>query len=183
MSSQPGTQHLRMGWLSTVSHQSHLFILHTPLQYFYTSQVFLSVFWYHKCLSYRLEQEYGHLETPFRKCEWKSLSRVRLCNPMDCSPPGSSILQARIQEWVVISFSKGSSELRDQTQLSCIVGGFVTIWATKPGGPLQCGETFLWGPQAPSKTQPVIHLAYSWKESKRTFWSLSLTGKCLGLEV
>ena len=39
-----------------------------------------------------------------------------LCNPMDCSPPGSSvhgILQARRQEWVAISFSKGSSRPRD----------------------------------------------------------------------
>ena len=41
-------------------------------------------------------------------CEVKSLSRVRLCNLVDCSPPGSSIhgiLQARILEWVAISFS------------------------------------------------------------------------------
>ena len=38
------------------------------------------------------------------------LSHVRVCNPMDCSPPGSSvhgILQARILEWVAISSSKG----------------------------------------------------------------------------
>ena len=42
-----------------------------------------------------------------------------LCNPMDCSPPGSSIhgiLQARIVEWVAISFSRGSSQPRDQSQ-------------------------------------------------------------------
>ena len=46
-----------------------------------------------------------------------------LCNPMDCSPPGSSvhgILQARILEWVAISFSRGSSQPRDQTQVSCV---------------------------------------------------------------
>ena len=44
-----------------------------------------------------------------------------LGNPMACSPPGSSvhrILQARILEWVVISFSRGSSWPRDQTQVS-----------------------------------------------------------------
>ena len=44
--------------------------------------------------------------------KWKSLSGVWLCDPGDCSPPGSSvhgILQARILEWVVISFSRGSS--------------------------------------------------------------------------
>ena len=42
-----------------------------------------------------------------------------LCDPMDCSPPGSSvhgISQARILESVVISYSKGSSQSRDQTQ-------------------------------------------------------------------
>jgi len=43
-----------------------------------------------------------------RKKERKSLSRVRLCDPMDCSLPGSSdhgIFQARVLEWVAISFS------------------------------------------------------------------------------
>ena len=49
-----------------------------------------------------------------------------LCNPMDCSPPGSSVhgfLQARILEWVAIAFSRGSSQPRDQTHdsyVSCI---------------------------------------------------------------
>ena len=48
-----------------------------------------------------------------------------LCDPVDCSPPGSSvhgILQARILEWVAISFSKGSSQPRDRTQVFCIAG-------------------------------------------------------------
>ena len=46
-----------------------------------------------------------------------------LCDPRDCSPPGSSvhgILQARILEWVAISFSRGSSRPRNQTQVSHI---------------------------------------------------------------
>ena len=50
-----------------------------------------------------------------------------LCNPMDCSLPGSSvhgIFQARILEWVAIPFSRGSSGPRDWTQVSCIEGGF-----------------------------------------------------------
>ena len=57
-----------------------------------------------------------------------------LCDPVDCSPPGSSvrgILQARILEWVAISFSRGSSPPRDQTQLSCTAGRFFIIWATR----------------------------------------------------
>ena len=48
-----------------------------------------------------------------------------LCNPMDCSLPGSSvhgIFQARVLEWVAISFSRGSSQPRDQTWVSLIVG-------------------------------------------------------------
>ena len=51
------------------------------------------------------------------KVKVKSLSRVRLCDPVDCSPPGSSIhgiLQARLLEWVAISFSRGSSLPRDE---------------------------------------------------------------------
>ena len=48
-----------------------------------------------------------------------------LCNPMDCNPPSSSIhgvLQARILEWVAISFSRGSFRPRDRTQVSRIAG-------------------------------------------------------------
>ena len=68
-------------------------------------------------------------------CLWerkkaKLPSCVRLCDPMDCSPPGSSVhgsLQARILEWVTIPFSRGSSQPRDRTQVSCIAGRFFTI--------------------------------------------------------
>ena len=57
-----------------------------------------------------------------------------LCNPTDGSLPGSSvhrILQARILEWVTSFFFRGSSWSRDWTQVSCIAGGFFTIWATR----------------------------------------------------
>ena len=53
-----------------------------------------------------------------------------LCDPMDCSLPGASvhgIFQARILEWVAISFSRGSSQPRDQTQVSHIVGRLFNI--------------------------------------------------------
>ena len=56
-------------------------------------------------------------------------SRPTLCNPMDCSLPGSSvhgILQARMLEWVAVSFSRGSCRPRDQTHIPCIAGGFFT---------------------------------------------------------
>ena len=68
-----------------------------------------------------------------KKCA-QLLSRVWLCDPMDCSPPDSSvygILQARILEWVAISFSRGSSQPRDQTQVSSVAGRFFTVWATR----------------------------------------------------
>ena len=56
-----------------------------------------------------------------------------LCDPMDCSSPGSSvhgILQARILEWVAISSSRGSSRLRDQIHISCIGRRVLYHWAT-----------------------------------------------------
>ena len=56
-----------------------------------------------------------------------------LCDPIDCSPPGSSvngILQARILGLPAIPFSRGASPPRGQSWVSCIVGGFFTIWAT-----------------------------------------------------
>ena len=54
--------------------------------------------------------------------------------PVDCSPPSSSvhgILQARILEWVAISFSRGSSRPRDWTQVSHIAGRRFNLWATR----------------------------------------------------
>ena len=67
----------------------------------------------------------------FQRKKEKSLS---LCDPMDCSPPGSSvrgIFQARVLEWVSISFSRGSSWPRDWTLISRIVGRRFTVWTTR----------------------------------------------------
>ena len=63
-----------------------------------------------------------------------------LCDPVDCSPPGSSvqgILQARILEWVAISSSRGSSPPRDQTHVSCssFIGRQI-LYHWVPGKPL-----------------------------------------------
>ena len=61
-------------------------------------------------------------------------SCLTLCDPMDCSPPGSSvhgIFQARVLECVAISFSRGSPQPRDRTQVSHIMGRCFTIWATR----------------------------------------------------
>ena len=56
------------------------------------------------------------------------------CNPMNCSPPASSvhsIFQARILERVAISFSRGSSQPRDRTCISCISKRLLYHWATR----------------------------------------------------
>ena len=66
-----------------------------------------------------------------------------LCDPMDCSSPGSSvhgILQARLPEWVANASSRGSSWPRDRTCVSyasCMAGGFFTTGAA--------GEGWWWG--------------------------------------
>ena len=57
-----------------------------------------------------------------------------LCDPMDCSPPGSSVhgvLQVSILEWAAISFSRGSSQPKNQARVSWTAGRFFTIWATR----------------------------------------------------
>ena len=57
-----------------------------------------------------------------------------LCDPMDCSPPGSSVpgnFQAKILEWVAISSSRGSSWTRDQTLNYCIGRKILYHWAAK----------------------------------------------------
>ena len=63
---------------------------------------------------------------PFPSPMHESESEV---TPMDLSPPGfffHGILQARILEWVATGFSKGSSQPKDRTQVSCIAGRFFT---------------------------------------------------------
>ena len=63
-----------------------------------------------------------------------ALSCPTHCDPMDCSPPGSSvhgILQARILDWVAMPSSRASSQPRDQTKVSHIASRFFTICATR----------------------------------------------------
>ena len=81
----------------------------------------------------------------------EALLVIQLClilhKSMDCSPPCSSvhgILQARILEWVAIPFSRGSSQCRDRTCISCITGRLFTAWATRDGYQEGKGETENW---------------------------------------
>ena len=67
-------------------------------------------------------------------CVWFAQSCLTLCNARNCSPPASSIhgiLQARILKWVAMPSSRGSSQPRDQTCVSCgswLAGGFFSTW-------------------------------------------------------
>ena len=76
------------------------------------------------------------LWVPKVKMKWSEVAQLclTLCDPVDCSLPGSSIqgiFQARVLEWVAISFSKWSSQPRDWTQVSSIVGWRFTVWASR----------------------------------------------------
>ena len=93
-----------------------------------------------------------------RKLGWKFIvkwvsevaqSRPTLCDPVDCSIPGFSIhgiLQTKILEWVTISFSRGSSQPRDRTWVSCIAGRRFNLWATRKARKFIVGEQLMVSP-------------------------------------
>ena len=97
--------------------------------------LYLPFLYYYHCCCYL--QMHRPLQAPWSKqrvlCV-QPLSHVPLFHePMDCSLSGSSvhgISQARILEWVAISFSRGPSQLRDQTCISCIGRRILYHWAT-----------------------------------------------------
>ena len=71
-----------------------------------------------------------HISYCLCPCVLVAQSCLTLCDPIDCSPPGSSvhgILQARLLEWVPMPSSRESSPPRDQTQVSLIAGRFFCL--------------------------------------------------------
>ena len=105
-----------------------------------------------------------------------------LCDPMDHTVHG--ILQARILEWVAVPFSRGSSQPRDQTQVSCIAGRFFTSWATRkrlPGTVKMCSYLPGWegspwkgaGQQHTLSPAPDRDTAKSCPATFLKFWKLS----------
>ena len=79
--------------------------------------------------------------------KWSEVAQscATLCNPMDCSLPGSSIqaiLQARVLEWVAISFSREASQPGDWTWVSHISGRCFTLWATREAKIIICFSIF-----------------------------------------
>ena len=99
------------------------------------------------------EKEELNISKSMGVCLLLAQSCPTLHDPTDpCSPPGSSvhgILQARILEWVAISFSKGFSWPRDRTWVSSITGRFFTIWATRETPQKSMGHRVLKFPLAP----------------------------------
>ena len=85
-------------------------------------------------------------------------SCLTLCDLMDCRLPGFSIhgiFQVRVLEWVAISFSRGSSQPRDRTWVSHIVGRCFTVWARariKYMSPALAGKFWTTGPSGKSWT-------------------------------
>ena len=94
------------------------------------------------------------------------LWHVQFCDPIDYSLLGSSIhgiLQARILEWVAISFSRGSSRPRDGTQVSCIAGRLFTLWACRkvPYSPLVSSCIILFLPYIPLSKYDLLYLHFT----------------------
>ena len=108
---------------------------------FYSSDLILSSWWNTGAQASRatwlesaLERNLPHIHptASLLECILKvkvAKSCPTLCDPTDYTVHG--ILQARILEWVAFPFSRGSSQPRDQTQVSHIAGGFLTSWATR----------------------------------------------------
>ena len=102
------------------------------------------------------------------ECEWVSeVAQLcpTLCNPMNCSPPGSpihGIFQARILEWATISFSRGSSWPRDWTEVSRIVGRHFTVWATREVRPESEVSYFPGRVSAYSQARVWLVMSYPW---------------------
>ena len=97
------------------------------------------------------------LRKPFFLWTWKLLSRVQLFATPWTVVHG--ILQARILEWVAFPFSRGSSQLRDWTQVSRIAGRFFTNWAMR---------------EAPTQSSPLLSAAPPSALCLRNLWFLSL---------
>ena len=88
------------------------------------------------------------------------------CNPMDCRLPGSSVhgtSQAKILEWVAISYSRGSSRPKDRSCVSCSASGFFTNWATREAS--CCFPEKLWIYISSSNIWDCLTVHLSWENN------------------
>ena len=130
-----GSQRVEHDWATEQKQQQNLFILLEvctlrPISPFPpppapSNHSFSTLCFYQKVSRTNLKKLKNRKE--WRELNARVLSLFSLvwlfCDPMDCSPPGSSvhgILEARILKWVAISFSRRSSWPRDQTCISCV---------------------------------------------------------------
>ena len=102
------------------------------------THVFTFCVWMNRIsLGLNLDKSYNNLVLRFPDLWFLNVVaqlHLTFCNPMNCSPPGSTvheILQARILEWIAIPFSRVFSQPRDQTEVSHSAGRFFTIWANR----------------------------------------------------
>ena len=91
-------------------------------------------------LSLILQQESKLCSATLKSCVCTCATCPTLCDPIGCSPPGSSVhgvFQARIPQWVAISSSRGSSQSWDQIQISCVscIGRKILYHCTTWGAP------------------------------------------------
>jgi len=115
--------------------------------------------------SFLVPSDHGHKGDTTSVCVKVAESCLTLCNPMDSSPPGSSVLgisQARILECVANPFSRGFSRPRDWTWVSCIAGRVFTIWATR-----EAPKTPLVPHNNPHKTKPFLMPSYSKQDTRQ----------------
>ena len=85
-------------------------------------------------LIFQLQHQYITTGETMKKWSKGIQSCPTLCDPMDCILPDSAfswIFQARILEWIAVSFSRGSSLARDWTGISCITGRLLNVWDTR----------------------------------------------------
>ena len=111
----------------------------------------------------------------WKKWKWKwSCSVVSdSFRPVDCSPPSSSVhgvLQARILEWVAISFSRGSSQPRDWTQVSNIAGRRFNLWTTREAMKGECWIIDVFG-------------LWCWRRLLRVPWTEKRSNQCIVKEI
>ena len=128
------------------------------------------------------------------KTEWNDISKAlkrkkvkikvtalcpTLCDPVDYAVCG--ILQARILEWVTSPFSRGSSQSRDRTQVSCFAGRFFTSWATKEAQKLssRCLINVCWIVEGRKSSRRFAHTSFvsSFYQLRRWQWACPLFHK------